>query len=55
MRSATNVVESQSALDARELARSEASTMDVWLSDGVMPGLRGTELAHEVQELRPDV
>ena len=49
------VLESQSAHDALELARCEAGAIDVLLTDVVMPGLRGTELAHEVQELRPDV
>ncbi|MGB2668111.1 MAG: response regulator [Candidatus Acidiferrum sp.] len=49
------VPESQSALDALELARCNAGAIDVLLTDGVMPGLRGTELAHEVHELRPAV
>ncbi|MGB9469363.1 MAG: ATP-binding protein, partial [Candidatus Acidiferrum sp.] len=49
------VLESQSAHDALELARCEAGAIDVLLTDVVMPGLRGTELAREVQELRPDV
>lgn len=49
------VLESQSALDALELARCESGTIDVLLTDVVMPGLRGTELANEVKRLRPDV
>lgn len=49
------VLESQSAYDALELARSESRAIDVLLTDIVMPGLRGTELANRVQELRPDV
>jgi len=49
------VLESQSAHDALELARSHTGPIDVLLTDVVMPGLRGTELAHQVQQLRPDV
>ncbi len=50
-----HVLESQSAYDALELARSHSKSIDVLLTDIVMPGLRGTELANRVQELRPDV
>jgi two-component system cell cycle sensor histidine kinase/response regulator CckA len=50
-----HVLESQSAHDALELARSHPGPIDVLLTDVVMPGLRGTELAHQVQQLRPDV
>jgi len=49
------VLESQSAHDAVELARSHGGSIDVLLTDVVMPGLRGTELAQQVQELCPDV
>jgi PAS domain S-box-containing protein len=49
------VLESQSAEDALELARDHSGCIDVLLTDIVMPGLRGTELAREVQQLCPDV
>jgi CheY-like chemotaxis protein len=49
------VWESQSAGDALELARTYRDSIDVLLTDIVMPGLRGTELAHQVEELCPGV
>lgn len=49
------VLESQSTHDALELARNEAGTIDVLLTDIVMPGLRGTSLAKEVLALRPEI
>lgn len=49
------VLESQSARDALELARKEAGTIDVLLTDVVMPGLRGTNLVKEVLALRPGI
>jgi PAS domain S-box-containing protein len=56
LRSAGHVVlESHSPHDALELARSHSGGIDVLLTDVVMPGLRGTELAHKVEELHPDV
>lgn len=45
------VLESQSAHDALELAKCKAGAIDVLLTDVGMPGLRGTELAHEEHEL----
>ena len=38
-----------------ELARTYSGCIDVLLTDVVMPGLRGTELAQQVQKLCPDV
>lgn len=38
-----------------ELARSHSGSIDVLLTDIVMPGVRRTELAHPVQQLCPDV
>jgi len=49
------VLESHSPHDALELARSHSGGIDVLLTDIVMPGLRGTELARKVEELHPDV
>jgi PAS domain S-box-containing protein len=49
------VLESQSAGDAVELARNHRGCIDVLLTDIVMPGLRGTELAQQVQQVCPDV
>jgi CheY-like chemotaxis protein len=50
-----NVLESRSAEDALEIARSNAGKIDILLTDIVMPGLRGTELARRVQEIQPHV
>ncbi|HVM76089.1 MAG TPA: PAS domain S-box protein [Candidatus Saccharimonadales bacterium] len=49
------VLESHSPHDALELARSHTGGIDVLLTDVVMPGLRGTELARKVEELHPEV
>lgn len=49
------VLESQSAHEALELARSYAGTIDVLLTDVIMPGMRGTELAQEMRQVRPEV
>jgi len=49
------VLESHSPHDALELARSHSGGIDVLLTDVVMPGLRGTELARIVEELHPEV
>jgi two-component system, cell cycle sensor histidine kinase and response regulator CckA len=49
-----HVLEGQSAHDALELARSHEGAIDVLLTDIVMPGLRGTELANEVQKLHQE-
>jgi PAS domain S-box-containing protein len=50
-----NVLESRSAEDALEIARRSAGKIDILLTDIVMPGLRGTELARRVQEIQPHV
>jgi len=49
------VLESHSPHDALELARAHSGGIDVLLTDVVMPGLRGTELARKVEELHPEV
>lgn len=49
------VLESHSPHDALELARSQNGGIDVLLTDIVMPGLRGTELARKVEELHPGI
>ncbi len=49
------VLESQSALDAVELARRHSGRIDVLLTDVVMPELRGPELARQVKLLHPDI
>ncbi|MGB7848795.1 MAG: response regulator, partial [Candidatus Acidiferrum sp.] len=41
--------------EALELARGHSGPIDVLLTDIVMPGLRGTELAQQVAELHPEV
>jgi two-component system, cell cycle sensor histidine kinase and response regulator CckA len=45
------VLESHSPGDAQKLARQTA--IDVLLTDVVMPGIRGTELARQVTEFHP--
>lgn len=50
-----NVLESQTAEDALEIARQNAGKIDILLTDIVMPGLRGPELARRVQNIQPDV
>lgn len=49
------VLESHSPADALELARSHQGAIDVLLTDVLMPGIRGTELARQVSEFHPDV
>ena len=49
------MLESHSPHDALEIARGRAAGIDVLLTDVVMPGLRGTELARMVEELHPEV
>lgn len=50
-----NVLESHSSYDALELARSHPGQIDVLLTDIVMPGLCGPDLAKQVNELRPGI
>ena len=50
-----HVLESQSALDALELARHHSSPIDILLTDVVMPQLRGPELARQVRGLQPNI
>ena len=56
LRSAGHVVlESNGPHEAIELARSHSGGIDVLLTDVVMPGIRGTELAQQVREFRPNI
>jgi len=50
-----HVLESQTAEDALEIVRQNAGKIDILLTDIVMPGLRGPELARRVQNIQPDV
>jgi two-component system, cell cycle sensor histidine kinase and response regulator CckA len=45
------VLDSHSSLEALEIARHHKERIDIVLTDVVMPGLRGTELAEQVTEL----
>ncbi len=45
------VLDSHSSLEALEIARRYRGEIDILLTDVVMPGMRGTELAREVAEL----
>ena len=49
------VLEAHSPGDALELARSHSSGIDILLTDIIMPGMRGNELARRVQEIRPGI
>lgn len=48
-------LEASSSLDALEIARWQGAVIDVLLTDIVMPGLRGPELARQVAALHPKV
>jgi PAS domain S-box-containing protein len=49
------VLESESSTGALDLARDHQGTLDVLLTDVVMPGLRGPELARRVAKVHPEV
>jgi signal transduction histidine kinase len=49
------VVETNSALEALELGRNSERDFDLLITDVIMPGLRGDELAHELRAVRPDL
>ena len=49
------VFEAQTASEAVEIAREKKNDIDILLTDIVMPGLRGTELARQVTELHPQI
>jgi CheY-like chemotaxis protein len=49
------VLELHSSLEALEAARTHSGRIDVLLTDIVMPGLRGTELARQVQGVHPGI
>ncbi len=56
LRSAGHVVlDSHSSLEALEIARHYKGRIDILLTDVVMPGLRGTELAQQVAELHDGI
>ncbi len=49
------VVHAASGHEALEICRREGDTFDLLLSDVVMPGMNGRELAEAVRTIRPDV
>ena len=49
------VLEAQSAPDAIKIAEQHAGEMDVLLTDIVMPGMRGPEVARRVTKLHPTI
>jgi PAS domain S-box-containing protein len=49
------VLESDSSMEALEMARDHRGKIDILLTDIVMPGLRGTELARRVTKMHPDI
>ncbi len=54
-RSGYTVIEAANATDALEIARRHPGTIDLLLTDVVMPGLSGKELAVEVLSRRPAI
>ncbi len=49
------VLEAQTSSEALEMAQGYAGEIDVLLTDIVMPGLRGTELARRVAKIHPEI
>jgi two-component system cell cycle sensor histidine kinase/response regulator CckA len=49
------VLEAPGALDALEFAKSYSGEIEILLTDIVMPGLRGTDLAAQVRKYRPGI
>lgn len=49
------VIEAANAADAMKLAGEEAGSLDLLLSDVVMPGMSGPDLASRLRELRPSL
>lgn len=49
------VLEADSSLEAVEIARTHQGQLDILLTDVVMPGLRGPELARRVSKAHPEV
>jgi PAS domain S-box-containing protein len=49
------VLEAENSYEAWEIARQHSGDLDVLLTDIVMPGLRGTELAKRVAKAHPEV
>jgi two-component system, cell cycle sensor histidine kinase and response regulator CckA len=49
------VLEAASSTQALEIARQHRGQLDILLTDIVMPGLRGPELARRVAKVHPEV
>ena len=49
------VLEAKDGLDALAVARNHYSTIDLVVSDVVMPNMSGGQLAKELSQLRPDM
>ena len=49
------VLEAESSTEALEMARQHSGKIDVLLTDIVMPGMRGQELARRVATVHPEV
>ena len=50
-----SVLETKDGIDAAALAEQYKGTIDVFLTDVVMPGLRGPEVAKRLAAARPDM
>jgi two-component system, cell cycle sensor histidine kinase and response regulator CckA len=48
------VIDSESSIEALELARGRKGAIDILLTDVVMPGLRGPELARRLTQIHPE-
>jgi len=49
------VLAADGPIAATDIARDEATSIDLLLTDVVMPGMNGPELARKVRELRPEL
>jgi two-component system, cell cycle sensor histidine kinase and response regulator CckA len=49
------VLESESSMEALEMARQYSGKIDILLTDIVMPGLRGPELARRITKVQPEI
>jgi CheY-like chemotaxis protein len=49
------VLEAESSTEALEMARQHRGPLEILLTDIVMPGLRGPELARRVAKVHPEV
>jgi len=49
------VLEAKDGTEALSVAEAHGSSIDLMITDMIMPGMTGTELAVQMKELRPDM